>query len=54
MSAASSSNQTPTAFHRFAERLVFGNRPVVLILFALITAVLTFFASLLRVDAGFK
>ena len=54
MSAASSSNQTPTAFHRFAERLVFGNRPVVLILFALITAVLTFFASQLRVDAGFK
>lgn len=54
MSAASSGNQQPTAFHRFAERLVFGNRPVVLILFALITAVLTFYASQLRVDAGFK
>ena len=54
MSAASSSKKTPDAFHRFAEKLVFGNRPVVLILFAIITVVFTFFAAQLRVDAGFK
>ena len=54
MSAASSSNKPANAFHRFAEHLVFGNRPVVLILFAIITVVLTFFAAQLRVDAGFK
>lgn len=44
----------PGAFHRFAERLVFGNRPAVLIVFALITLAMAFFASQLRVDAGFK
>jgi uncharacterized protein len=54
MSAASSSNQKPNAFHRAAEKLVFGSRPVVLILFAIITVVFTFFAVQLRVDAGFK
>jgi predicted RND superfamily exporter protein len=54
MSAASSNNPSPNAFHRAAEKLVFGNRPAVLILFAIVTIVLTFFASQLRVDAGFK
>ncbi|HPN80557.1 MMPL family transporter, partial [Dokdonella sp.] len=54
MSAASSSNNPPNAFHRAAERLVFGSRPVVLILFAIVTVVLTYFAAQLRVDAGFK
>ena len=44
----------PGAFHRFAERLVFGNRAVVLALFALVTVAVAFFASQLRVDAGFK
>ena len=44
----------PNAVQRFAERLVFGNRPLVLILFALITIVLAFFAAQLRIDAGFK
>ncbi len=48
-------SQTPPGpLIRFAERLVFGNRPVVLVLFALITLVMAFFASQLRVDAGFK
>ena len=54
MSAASSSKKPPNAFHRVAERLVFGSRPVVLILFAIATIVLTYFAAQLRVDAGFK
>ncbi|MBK7012939.1 MAG: hypothetical protein IPH43_09890 [Xanthomonadales bacterium] len=54
MSAASSSNKTPNAFHRTAEKLVFGNRPIVLILFAIITVIFTYFAAQLRVDAGFK
>ena len=44
----------PNAVQRFAERLVFGNRPLVLVLFALITIVLAFFAAQLRIDAGFK
>ena len=42
------------AFERFAERLIFGNRPVVLFLFAAITVAMVFFASQLKVDAGFK
>lgn len=54
MSAASSSKKPPNAFHRVAEHLVFGSRPVVLILFAIATIVLTYFAAQLRVDAGFK
>ncbi|MGB0132975.1 efflux RND transporter permease subunit, partial [Dokdonella sp.] len=54
MSAGSSSNKKPNAFHRGAEKLVFGSRPIVLILFAIVTVVLTFFAAQLRVDAGFK
>ena len=39
---------------RFAEKVVFGNRPIVLVLFALVTVAMAFFASQLRVDAGFK
>ena len=38
----------------FAERIVFGARPLVLFLFAAITVVMVFYASQLRVDAGFK
>lgn len=37
-----------------AERLVFASRPLVLALFAIVTLVMLFFASQLRVDAGFK
>ena len=44
----------PNAFERFAENLLFGNRVFVLILFALITVAMAYFASQLRVDAGFK
>ncbi|HVH33923.1 MAG TPA: MMPL family transporter, partial [Tahibacter sp.] len=44
----------PSAFHRFAERVVFGNRMIVLALFALVTVAMCWFASQLRVDAGFK
>ena len=44
----------PSAFHRFAERAVFGNRAVVLVLFALITIAMGWFGAQLRVDAGFK
>lgn len=54
MSAGSTGNRPPSAFHRAAEAIVFGNRPLVLILFVITTVVLTFFASQLRVDAGFK
>lgn len=39
---------------RFLENLIFGARPVVLALFAIVTVVMLFFASQLRVDAGFK
>src|SRR5437868_2118431 len=42
------------AFERFAERLIFGYRPVVLFLFAAITVAMVFFASQLKVDPGFK
>lgn len=42
------------AFHRIAESLVFGSRIGVLVVFAVMTAVMLFFASQLRVDAGFK
>jgi uncharacterized protein len=43
-----------TAVHRVAERIVFGQRTWVLVLFALATVVMAFFAAQLRVDAGFK
>jgi len=51
---ALSSNFKPTAFHRFAESLVFGSRPVILALFAIVTVVMLYFATELKVDAGFK
>ncbi|HRG17373.1 MAG TPA: RND family transporter, partial [Pseudomonadota bacterium] len=47
-----SSNQG--AFGRAIEHFIFGNRMLVLALFALATAVMLFFAAQLRVDAGFK
>lgn len=39
---------------RFGQQLVFGARPLVLLLFAIGTLAMLFFASQLRVDAGFK
>jgi predicted RND superfamily exporter protein len=39
---------------RALEGLIFGARPMVLIVFAVITAAMLFFAAQLRVDAGFK
>ena len=44
----------PNKFQLAAESLVFGNRGIVLILFAIVTVVMAFFASQLKVDAGFK
>ena len=52
--AGSAQFGAPNAFERFAERLIFGNRVVVLIIFALITAIMAYGAVQLRVDAGFK
>jgi predicted RND superfamily exporter protein len=52
--AAPIQSGVPNAFQRFAERLIFGQRMVVLILFALITVLMAYFAMQLRVDAGFK
>lgn len=43
-----------TAFHRAAERLIFGQRALIVVLFAIITVVMGWYASQLRVDAGFK
>src|SRR5690606_21264676 len=39
---------------RALEGLIFGARPLVLLIFAAITVAMLFFASQLRVDAGFK
>lgn len=39
---------------RFLQALIFGRRPLVLIAFALITLATLFYATQLRVDAGFK
>ena len=47
-------NSQPGPFARIAEKVVFANRPVILVLFALITLAMAFFASKLEVDAGFK
>ncbi len=47
-----SSNQG--AFGQALEKFVFGKRMLVLVLFALVTAVMLYFAAQLRVDAGFK
>jgi len=54
VAAPTNSNAEPTAFQRFAETLVFGNRYIVLILFAAITAAMAYFALQLKVEAGFK
>jgi uncharacterized protein len=43
-----------TAFHRVADKLIFGQRALLLVLFAIITVVMGWYASQLRVDAGFK
>lgn len=47
-------NSQPGPFARIAEKIVFANRPVILVLFALITVAMAYFASQLEVDAGFK
>jgi predicted RND superfamily exporter protein len=47
-------NAQPGPFARLAEKLVFGNRPLILVLFAAVTAAMLYFASQLQVDAGFK
>ncbi len=51
---ASDSANVDTPFHRAAERIVFGARVPILLLFAAVTVVMLFFAAQLRVDAGFK
>jgi predicted RND superfamily exporter protein len=51
---ANTSANVDTAFHRAAERFVFGNRVAIMVVFAVITAVMLYFAAQLRVDAGFK
>jgi predicted RND superfamily exporter protein len=52
--AAPGTTSKPNRFQRAAETLVFGNRLVVLAVFTLITLAMAYFASQLRVDAGFK
>lgn len=52
--AVPATSAQPNGFQRAAEALVFGNRIVLLVVFALITATMAYFASQLRVDAGFK
>src|SRR5215470_13914794 len=52
--AGPAQSSTPNAFESFAERLIFNNRLIVLVVFAAITAAMAFFAVQLRVDAGFK
>src|SRR5690606_20479607 len=47
-------NAQPGPFARLAEKLVFSNRPLILVLFAAITAAMVYFAMQLEVDAGFK
>lgn len=54
MAAAINPNAEPNAFQRFAERLIFGNRVLVLLIFAAVTVAMAYFASQLKVDAGFK
>jgi hypothetical protein len=51
---AGGSNYQAGPITRALENLVFGARPVVLLIFAAITVAMLFFASQLRVDAGFK
>jgi predicted RND superfamily exporter protein len=52
MAVGSSNNAGPVI--RALENMIFGARPLVLIVFSVITVVMLFFASQLRVDAGFK
>jgi predicted RND superfamily exporter protein len=47
-------HSAPTKLQHILERWIFSARPVVLLMFALITAVMAFYAAQLRVDAGFK
>ncbi|MGO4220691.1 RND family transporter [Lysobacter sp. TAF61] len=48
-------NHTPHGrFSRLAEQCVFGARPLILLAFAAITLAMLYFASQLKVDAGFK
>ena len=47
-------NAQPGPFARFAENIVFGNRPLILIVFTAITLAMLYFAAQLKVDAGFK
>ncbi len=47
-------SQPTSGLIQFGQRLVFGARPLVLLLFVLGTLAMLFFASQLRVDAGFK
>ncbi len=54
MAAAINPNAEPNAFQRFVERLIFGNRVLVLLIFAAVTVAMAYFASQLKVDAGFK
>jgi predicted RND superfamily exporter protein len=54
MAGFAASNTQPNLFQRTAEALVFGNRLIVLAIFALITIAMGYFAAQLRVDAGFK
>ena len=51
MSTHRFSNQ---GFGAFLERAIFGARMPLLVVFATITVVMAFYASQLRVDAGFK
>ncbi len=42
------------AFSRMLEGFIFGNRALVLLIFAIVTGVMVFFALQLKVDAGFR
>ena len=54
MAAPTNPNAEPNALQRAAERLIFGNRVIVLLIFTAITVAMAYFASQLKVDAGFK
>ena len=54
MAAPTNPYVEPNAFQRAVERLIFGHRGIVLLIFAAITVAMAFFASQLKVDAGFK
>lgn len=54
MSQDKHSKPAPGRFHRLAEGFVFGSRPLMLAVLAVLTAVMLYFAAQLRVDAGFK